>query len=360
MSKSLPENRYFPDYVSPPGETLLETMEMLGLTQAQVADRIGKTPKTINEIVQGKSAITAETALQLERVTNVPASFWNNREAHYREFLARQQERQRLEGQTDWLSKLPIKDMIKFGCIQKKADRVDQLLAVLNFLGVASPDRIECAVPIGFRKSPTFKSDRLSLVCWLRWGDIEAHRIHCSPYSADSLKAALPELRKLSNDSADILKVRLPEICARAGVAVVMLPEFSKCRVSGAARWLTSEKAVIQLSLRYKTDDHLWFTLFHEIGHILLHGKKEIFIDETLDNDPIENEANQFASRTLIPTLEYKAFVSAGNFSIQAIKSFAAALDVAPGIVVGRLQFDKHLDFDERNQLKQRFQWVAD
>jgi Zn-dependent peptidase ImmA (M78 family) len=161
--------------------------------------------------------------------------------------------------------------------------------------------------------------------------------------------------------NTNVLVTKLPEICARAGVALVILPEFSKCRISGAARWLTPDKALIQLSLRYKTDDHLWFTLFHEIGHILLHGKKQVFIDETIFTDEsVEEEANQFASRSLVPTAEYRHFVSARSFTIQSIRAFANHIGIAPGIVVGRLQHDKHIDFNERNQLKRRFEWTND
>ncbi|MEY2914970.1 MAG: hypothetical protein RLZZ184_4279 [Cyanobacteriota bacterium] len=93
------QNRYNPDYVSPPGDTLLEVLEHRGMTQAELAERTGRPKKTINEIIKGKAAITPETALQLERVFNIPASFWNNRERHYREFLAQKEEKKRLAKQ---------------------------------------------------------------------------------------------------------------------------------------------------------------------------------------------------------------------------------------------------------------------
>ena len=83
------QNEYHPESVSPPGETLLETLDAFGMSQAELARCMNRPVKTINEIIQGKTAITAETVLQLEQVLNIPASFWLKREQHYRESLAR-------------------------------------------------------------------------------------------------------------------------------------------------------------------------------------------------------------------------------------------------------------------------------
>jgi HTH-type transcriptional regulator / antitoxin HigA len=93
-------NQYHPDYVSPPGDTLLDVLEGVGMTQAELAERLGKSRKHVNEVIKGVAGITPEMALQLERVLGVAAHFWNNREQQYREHLARQEERERLRGRT--------------------------------------------------------------------------------------------------------------------------------------------------------------------------------------------------------------------------------------------------------------------
>ena len=87
------QNQYNPDHVSPPGETLLERIQELGMRQTELAQRTGRTKKTINEIVRGKAPITPEIALQFERVLHISAAFWNNRERQYRQYLARMEER---------------------------------------------------------------------------------------------------------------------------------------------------------------------------------------------------------------------------------------------------------------------------
>jgi len=108
-------NQYIPDSVSPPGETLQETIEALGMSQADLAERTGHSSKMINEIIKGKAPITPKMSIELERVLDVPASFWNNRERHYRENLARREEHARLEEHVKWLDSIPVKDMVKWG-----------------------------------------------------------------------------------------------------------------------------------------------------------------------------------------------------------------------------------------------------
>ena len=132
MSNAI-QNQYMPNYASPPGETLQEVLEERGMSQAELAKRKGRPKKTINEIINAKAAITPETALQLERVLGIPASFWNNRERHYREALARIEEQERLQKQVAWLKQIPVQAMIKFGWIQRCQDKVEQLRSVLNF-----------------------------------------------------------------------------------------------------------------------------------------------------------------------------------------------------------------------------------
>jgi len=147
-------------------------------------------------------------------------------------------------------------------------------------------------------------------------------------------------------------------------VAVVFVPELPRTRVSGATRWLTPTKALIQLSFRYKTADHLWFSFYHEAAHILLHQKRPIYLDllegprETVG--PEEKDADAFARHKLIPPDALRRFVSAhAFFSRAAIRGFAQAVDIAPGIVVGRLQHDGLLPHSHCNDLKRKIDLAA-
>jgi Zn-dependent peptidase ImmA (M78 family) len=142
---------------------------------------------------------------------------------------------------------------------------------------------------------------------------------------------------------------------------VTLVPELPRTRTSGATRWLTPQKALIQISFRYKTNDQFWFTFFHESAHILLHGKREIFLEDDKRGSRIENEqeADSFAKKILISEQELKKFVKSGKRRIQDIRWFADTIGVAPGIVVGRLQHDGVLPHSHCNGLKTKLDWKA-
>lgn len=351
-----------PNFAVPPGETLAETLETLGMTQAELAERMGRPLKTINEIVAGKAAITSDTALQLEKVLGVPASFWTNHERIYRDTLARHRETDELEQQLGWLKTMPVKEMIRARWIVAAAEPVAQLRIVLSFFGVAgvdewralweSPDAI-------YRKSPAFAANRPATAAWLRQGELEAQKIDSAPFDETRFAEALTQLRGFTVKDPEAFVPALQEQCSGSGVAVVIVPPLPGVRAYGATRWLHSTKALIQLSLRGKTDDHLWFTFFHEAGHVLKHGKRAVFVEDgdpkAAARDPREAEADAFACDLLIPAAEYERFCKNADFSVAAIRKFASRLGIAPGIVAGRLQHEGKVPFSRANQLKRRF-----
>ncbi|WP_309232595.1 ImmA/IrrE family metallo-endopeptidase [Cylindrospermum sp. FACHB-282] len=190
-------------------------------------------------------------------------------------------------------------------------------------------------------------------------------KIACAPYNADNFREALQKIRALTVEPPEIFQPKLVKLCAEAGVAVVFVPQLPKTRTSGATHWLNSDKALIQLSLRYKTDDHLWFTFFHEAGHILLHGKRDFFLEGTgvvsVEAQEKEEQANKYSADILIPPGELKRFLASGQqMSKVNIMQFAAEIGIATGIVVGRLQHDYDLPPSHCNDLKQKFDWVLD
>lgn len=357
------------DYAISPGETVLELIEARGISQSDLAERTGRPKKTINEIIKGKAAITPETALQFERVLGVPASFFISLEQQYRATLARIAEREWLGTQVAWLKEIPVRALVKAGWIPEHKDKVDQLEAALRFFGVASPDAWRgvwggVRGAIAFRQSPTFESDFAAVAAWLRRGEIEALGVRCDPFNASRFRGALDEARKLTCEPPEVFCVELIRICATAGVVIRFIPELPKLRVCGATRWLSPDKALIQLTLRYKTDDHLWFTFFHEAGHILLHGKRAVFVEGTRaaaaasDTATQEDEANRFARDLLIPRDAYTTFLKRRDFREAAVRRFARELGIAPGIVVGRLEFDRWVPYSTKlNHLKRHFEW---
>jgi len=361
MTEHYPK-QYMPDNVTPPGTTVAEMLEHLGMSQTELAVRTGRPMKTINEIIHGKTAITAETALQFEKVLGVSASFWNNRERHYREFLARQSESEKLRGMAEWVKRFPVKRMIEYNWIQPVDSIEEKARALLQFFGIASPDQYEEVhqARVAFRKSQKVRSDADALAAWLHQGVRVAQTSRCAAFNAALFKSALGEIRALTARAPQEFEPMLKEICAECGVVVALVRELPGAPVNGAARWLTRDKALLQLSLRYKTDDIFWFSFFHEAAHILLHNKREPFIDfENADTKMTdeEREANAFAERKLIPPEEFDTLISGRDFSRTSVVRFARRLGIAPGVVVGRLQHEDHIPRNRLNDLKVRLQW---
>lgn len=357
---SAQENRYRPDYAVHPGELLDECLDSHGMAQKELAARTGITPKTINEIVQGKAPLTPETALKLERVFGRPAQFWNNLEREYQEVVARKAERDQLQSAINWLKRVPVKELVKFGWIKKQSSNIDQLEEMLRFFGVASPDQWKAVwenYQVVYRQTKRFETCAEAVSAWLRQGEIEGQAISCAPFNKARFLEVLREARSLTTEQPKVFQPRLVELCASAGVAVVFVPELPRTGLWGSTRWLTTDIALIQLSLRYKTNDHLWFTFFHEAGHVLLHGKKDVFLEGKGMDDGKEAEANRFSADFLIPQAEHTKFLKQRP-SLSRIREFADHLGIAPGIVVGRLQHDKEIGPDIGNQLKSRYQWV--
>lgn len=354
------ENRYAPDFISPPGETLAEILEERNMSQSELAQRMGRPRKTINEIIKGKAEITSDTALQIELVLGTPASFWMERERLYREYLARKNENQRLKGYLGWLTKIPYRQMTKLGWLKFYEDKIEQLRESLIFFAVVSPEQWEEIwgrnLSIDFRKSQAFESDQGAITAWLRQGEIEASKINCADYNELKFRDVLQQIRLLTVKSIKVFQPQMIDLCAAAGVALVFVPELPKTRVHGATRWLGSQKALIQLSDRYKTNDHFWFSFFHEAGHIVLHGKRILFLEGQDIQDKIkEKEADIFAANLLINSRDWQRFIANNCLSKKAINQFAEQQGIHPGIIVGRLQHEQIISDQNCNDLKDKY-----
>ena len=358
------QNRFQPDYVIPPGETLLETLESIGMTQDALAKRAGRSAKSINRIIKGEEPITSDTALRFERVLGVPASFWGNLERNYREGLARIEECNKLAAQVSWLRNIPLREMIARKWIRAFPNKTEQLREVLNFFGVVSPmewEKFWRTQRAAFRHAPSFESDPFALATWLWKGELEAQQIQCADYDYVKFQNVLISVRELTMTPPEQFQVELQELCSAAGVAVVFVPLLKGARVSGATRWISSKKAMIQLSLRYKRDDQFWFSFYHEAFHILHSRKKAVFIDvdgagvKAYNED--EEKIDRLAQESLIPRRELERFLTTWNKSKKDIEAFAEHLGIAAGIVVGRLQHDGVLSYEYCNGLKRRFEW---
>jgi len=360
---------YEPKVVPHPGDTVAEYLEFRGWSQRDLARRTGLTPKTISEICNGKAPITPPTSLALEKVFQRPAHLWLNLQRKFDEAQARRQELDRSAQWKDWARKFPLREMkqLRFSLPRGKSE-VD---ALLNFLGVSSPESWEAvwrASEVAYRQTRKFQTNVESISAWVRETELVSAELQVAAFNEELLRSSIDTLRRLSRERADEIMEPVQKLCASAGVAVVWVPELPHTGISGCARWLTDKKALIALTLRYKTDDQMWFTFFHELGHVFLHRRKRSFV---LDNaaedlsdrvvDPqmqqYEDEANRFSADTLIPPQPLAEFIRKKDFGSDSIHEFAEEIGVGPGLVVGRLQFEGVLAPHQGNALKQKLNW---
>jgi HTH-type transcriptional regulator/antitoxin HigA len=345
---------WIPDWAVAPGEVLAEALSERNMTQSELSTRLARPLKTVNEIINAKAAITPQTAIQLERALGISADFCIGLEANYRADVARQQARVELEAEANWIDEFPIKELIKRQLVAPSRDKADLLSSLLGYFRVSSPEafnRYWLGATAAFRDSPAFAASPKAVASWLRWGEIEAEGTSVSAFDPAALSRALTELRTLSRVPFNRGLSRARELLGGAGTILVLIPELPGTHLNGASWWRRTS-AVVQLSLRHKQDDQFWFTLFHEIGHLLA-GHRGSFVDGSgTADDSKEHDADSFARETLIPSEPSTTFVNRGNFDESMISEFAAVQRIAPGIIVGRLQREGKVSKSRFNDLK--------
>ncbi|RJX26499.1 MAG: ImmA/IrrE family metallo-endopeptidase [Dethiobacter sp.] len=333
-------NGYLDELIIPPGETIKEMLEDRSMTQEELAIRLKMSTKHVNQMITGKKPITYQTALKLESVFNVPASFWNNLERIYREKIVRFEQDQEIAEELGILPEIPFKQLVDYGYINPATKPKDKVLAVRSFLGVANLKCIDTLMEqLVFRKSGKVKCSTYTLACWVRMCEIETSKIDVDSFSKDKLRKYLPEIRDLVGTDPKMFILKLTGIFSDCGIAFCVLKNLKKAPVQGMTRHL-NERVILGMTIRGKNADIFWFSLFHEIGHILLHSKKDIFIDFETGNygSQKETEADEFAAKTLIPEAAYKSFIKNASISASKVKAFAKSIDLHPCILVGRLQ----------------------
>ncbi len=352
------ENTFEPDYAVPPGSVSSEILESRGISQAELARRCGRSPKLISEVLSGTAPIEPETAIQLERVLGMSATVWLNLESNYRLAIAQNVEKRKLERLKRTPSASTINTLVKLGFIRKPRTKLEVLREWLSFSGCGTPevwttnwDRL-----VGLLlESPARGSAPDAIAAWLRIGEIVAEKQELPAYSREGFLVGLREIRNLAVHSpkSDVLS-SVKDACNRAGVAFVLLPSVPRARLIGSARWFNNKPIICQ-TLTHEYEDFFWFTFFHEAAHILLHGKRSVFLDVPTESKvgTSEQQADRFAESLLLSTKALERFCRA-QITRDKILSFASEQKVSPGVIVGRLQCRRIIRRNEFNELRRR------
>jgi HTH-type transcriptional regulator / antitoxin HigA len=359
----MPEPAFQPNWFSKPGDTLSAIMNRREMTPNMLAECMGRDASVVHGLLSGRVAVDKPIAGLLAKCVGGSSAFWATRQSQFEHHLDRAAAALSADQGKSWLRHLPIKEMMEAGWIPTSKEPQETLKSSLTYFDVTDPDEwreryMAFQNLFSFRTSPTFESKLGALAAWLRQAEIQASRMPCASWDPAGLRARLDALRVLAKATnlAHFIP-RLRALCAEVGVAIVFLKAPVGCRASGATRFLSSTKAMIVLSFRYLSDDQFWFSFFHEIGHLLLHGTAATFVDgEAAERTDREVEANAFSAGVLIPRERQDGLLALPGRARDVIR-FAVSIGVSPGIVVGQMQHRRMIGPHQLNNLKCRYGW---
>jgi addiction module HigA family antidote len=339
-----------------PGATIQENIDYIGMTQAELAMRMGRSKEKLNELINGKAAITQDTAIKLEYVLGIPSDFWLALEKKYQEDLLKIERLEFLQSCQAWLKRFPIKKMKQLKVLPEIDDKAMLVESLLKFFRVASPkewDDVYRNLPLAFKIQASINTEKEAISVWLRYGEIQAEKIPLNAFDKKGFKEHLYVAQEISYKQAENWQVQLQDFCANYGIALVYTPCISKAPIYGATRWIkTHTTPILQISDCNKDVASFWFTFFHECGHIILHGKKDIFMEgiEGIQQDATkEQQADDFSIETLLPKLHLKELTMQKKITLDDIQTYSDKFNINKGILVAQLLRQKAVNFKEKN-----------
>lgn len=336
-----------------PGYFIKEQMEYRNWTQEDLSEVIGITTKHLNKILQDKQPITLDTAKILAEVFESSPQYWLNLDANYRLWLHQERTEKEIEADIKGLiyERMPVKDMLLKGWLQPFDSAKELLQQVLQFWGWATLDFSvidEQYVPCLTRRSEAYNQFNASYaITWYRKATIEAEKIKVAPYNRHKLEMLYEHISAYTVMDNGI-QIFIEEL-AKAGVKFFVLPHLQKTYLDGAA-FYSGANPVIVYTGRYKRIDNFWFTVAHEIAHILLHLNDDLVfvLDNLRDGDlnDLENEANEMASVKLKHP-EIATFLNpyVKYLPTSKVEECAATYQIHPSIIIGKLAYDKNISY---------------
>jgi HTH-type transcriptional regulator/antitoxin HigA len=338
---------------TPPGATIKEQLVDRGMSQKEFASRMDMSEKHISRLINGEVQLTPEVAVRLEMVLGVPAHFWINLEGTYREKLVKANAENVMDADVELAKKLPYNEMAKNNWVpatRKSNERVVNLRRFFEVVHLGLLQQGSLIPNVACRRLLMTEKGDYALIAWAQKARLDARSIETRPIDLKSLAAAIPQIRAMTRIDPKDFCPKLSTLLADCGVAIVYLPHIDGSFLHGAT-FMDGNKIVVGLTVRGKDADKFWFSLFHELAHIL-HGHIGRANGATDDD---ENEADDFARQTLIPKAQFDYFVERNDFGRESIVRFAESIDIDAGIVVGRLQKEGHINYSWHHDLKTKY-----
>ncbi len=341
---------------TPPGATIKEQLDDRGMSQKEFAARMEMSEKHISHLINGDVQLTPDMAMRLELVLGLPARFWSNLESIYREKLVKIKAENEMDEDTETVKKLPYNEMAKNGWVEPTRNIVEKVNNARKFFEVVRLGNLDGSFmpKIAARKLGDGEKSDFALIAWAQKAKIEARTISTAPINVERLKNLIPSFRSMTMQDPAIFCPKLCNDLAGCGIALVFLPHIGGSFLHGAT-FLDGAKIVIGMTVRGKDADRFWFSFFHELGHVILGHLGQHEGTELED----EKAADEFARNTLIPDKEFYDFAKARIFDRQTILAFAKRMGIDVGIVVGRLQKERFLNFSDYHDLKTKYVLTA-
>jgi HTH-type transcriptional regulator/antitoxin HigA len=337
---------------TPPGATIKEQLNDRGMSQKEFAARLDMSEKHISKLINGDVQLTPEVAVRLEMVLGVPARFWSNLEAIYREKLIKAEAENIMEADEALAKQFPYSEMSQYGWVTATRDTKEKVINLRKYFEVVELSLLESSqiTRIACRRLAVTEKSDLALMAWAQEAKIKARSIETAPINIKGLIAALPDIRKMTISKPAEFCPRLKTMLADCGIALVFLPHLQGSFLQGAT-FMDGSKIVMGLTARGKDADKFWFSFFHELAHIILGHIGRA--DGTTQQD--EADANTWSMDILIPKDSFEDFKQRRNYSNISIADFAGDLEISPGIVVGRLQNEGCIQHNMMNDLKEHY-----
>lgn len=341
------------DFIAtPPGATIREQLEDRGMSQKEFASRMNISEKHISKLINGEVQLTTDVAIRLETVLGVPAHFWTTLEAIYREKLLKHEAEANLESNIEIAKQFPYSEMSQYGWVpatRKAAEKAENLKRFFEVVDLALLENQQITRIACRRLAVTKKSD-LALMAWAQEAKLLARDVETEPINIKKLETEIPAIRNCTTETPSAFSEELAARLAACGIALIYLPSLKGSFLHGAT-FTDGKKIVTGITARGADADRFWFSLFHEIAHIVLgHINNANGL-----TDAEEKAADKWAGDILIPADAYDSFKRRGEFYEKTIKKFAHEQAIAPGIVVGRLQKEGVLEHSKLNHLKEQY-----
>lgn len=356
-----------PNWASPPGATIARVIKTREIDPSEFADVMGLKAHEFEALLHGKLRLNEKLAEALAEQLGSTARFWLARDKDYLKELARLGNAD-ITAIDQWAQSMPVASMRRFGWLpadsRARSVRNNALLSFFDCKSIQEwGQRYSAGVgAVAFRKSLAFASDGMATLVWLRAGEAQVASRPTAQFDRDEFKHILPSLKRVSafKHPATILQ-RLREACAVVGVSITTARAPDGCRASGASWFDAKGRPVIHLSFRHLSEDHFWFTFFHEAAHIILHGQTHIDGDGVevmgADTETQEDEANAYAQEILLPDDVRQDLLDRQALNAKAIMQAAKAAKVTAGVIVGQLERAEAIPHGKFSFLKHRYRW---